>query len=315
VPITITEVRGRDRSDRIWILTDRRYLEQRMPMALIERLRARGHEPAVVVADDTHGVLSSITPLAGRPEPSPWSSLRPRDLVLARSRHPFAPALLDEAEARGARTLNGGPAAQRVRDKALCGLALARRGLPVPATMLAHRPTDLRLLPDSAFPLVVKPVHGDNTRGVRIVATRDELATVTWPAGETFLAQAYVDAGGFDIKLYAAGEHVWATRRPSPLRAPGAAPERIPLTPELQRIAAGCRAEFGLELFGVDVLESAAGLSIVDVNEFPNYTGLDEAPEAMAGIVLGALERRRASGLALVPPGGLSRPGPSAMVA
>jgi ribosomal protein S6--L-glutamate ligase len=271
-----------------WILTDHRYLGQRMPSALVDHLRAHGQEPGLVVADDGP-VLSHVAPLVDPVVLSAWSGLQAGDVVVARSRHPLALALLDEAEARGARTLNSRQAVDRVRDKATCALALARRGLPVPRTLLVHRTDDLRMLPDSAFPIVVKPVYGDNARGVRVVVSRDELGD-DGHGGELLLAQAYVDTQGFDVKLYVAGEDVWATRRPSPLLAPDAPPVRVPVTGGLRAIAEGCRAEFGLRLFGVDVLESADGLTIVDVNDFPNYTGVDEAPAAIAAMLAAAAD-------------------------
>jgi glutathione synthase/RimK-type ligase-like ATP-grasp enzyme len=132
---------------------------------------------------------------------------------------------------------------------------------------------------------VVKPVLGDNARGVRIVASREELDDLAWH-GELHLAQAYVDAGGFDIKLYVAGPHVWATRRPSPLRGVTEISVPMEVTPALRRIANTCREVFGLKLLGIDVLESGDGLSIVDVNEFPNYTGVANAPAAIGELVL-----------------------------
>ncbi len=279
--------RGRARgSGRIWILTDSRYLAQRMPSALIDWLRAEWQEPRVIVADEGP-VLSHVAPLVDPVVLSAWSGLRVGDLVVARSRHPLALALLDEADARGARTLNAPQAVHRVRDKATCALALARRGLPIPRTLIVQHPSDLAALPESAFPIVVKPVYGDNARGVRVVASPEELGP-SEGGGELLLAQAYVDTEGFDVKLYVAGDHVWATRRPSPLLAPDAPPTRVPVTPGLRAIAEGCRAEFGLRLFGVDVLESESGLEIVDVNDFPNYTGVDEATEAIGGMLAAA---------------------------
>ena len=107
------------------------------------------------------------------------------------------------------------------------------------------------------------------------------------------IAQAYVEAGGFDIKLYVVGDEVWATRRPGPLSDREDPMTRVEVTPALRRIAEGCRREFGLRLFGVDVLECGGRLAIVDVNEFPNYTGVDEAPAAIGELVLGGRGRRR----------------------
>ncbi|TML99527.1 MAG: hypothetical protein E6G10_18685 [Actinobacteria bacterium] len=272
-----------------WVLTDRRYLGQRMPSALIDWLRSEGHPPAIVVADED-ARLTSIAPLSG--PHSAWAGLQPGDVVVTRTRDPYALALLEEAEARGARALDEAQAIHRVRDKVRCALGLASRGLPVPPTLLAHGPGDLYELPASMFPLAVKPVLGDNARGVWVVADKDELDSVEWHAGP-HLGQAYVDAGGFDLKLYVAGDAVWATRRPGPLSELDAPVTRVAVTPALRRIAEGCRAEFGLRLFGVDVLESAGRLAIVDVNEFPNYTGVDEAPAAIGALVLEQAARSR----------------------
>jgi glutathione synthase/RimK-type ligase-like ATP-grasp enzyme len=281
---------ARGREPRVWVLTDRRYLAQRMPAAVGAWLGAHGHEPEIVVADDGDA-LGCVTPVADQLVASTWSQLAAGDVVIARSRDPLALALLEEAETRGARTIDRAHAIDRVRNKAMCTLALARRGLPVPNTLLARRPEDLDQLPDSAFPLVVKPVLGDNARGVQIVATRDQLAAIDWPH-DLLIAQTYIDAGGFDIKLYVVGDRVWATRRPSPLAHSDDPGALVPVTSELRELADGCREEFGLQLFGVDVLVSAAGMGIVDVNEFPNYTGVDEAPAAIGSLLLTELRRQ-----------------------
>ncbi len=273
----------------VWVLTDRRYLDQRMPAALIEWLRGEGCAPTIIVADDG-ARLCSVAPLTQSLVPSAWERLEPGDLVVTRSRDAFALALLEEAEARQARTLDGAQAVQRVRHKATCALGLARRGLPIPPTLLASGPDDLGGLPESAYPLVVKPVLGDNAQGVRILASRAELDSIEWD-GQPLIAQAYVDAGGFDIKLYVAGEEIWATRRPGPLSDLDDPVTRVAVTPALRRIAEGCQQEFGLTLFGVDVLESEDRLAIVDVNEFPNYTGVEEAPAAIGALVLAEAER------------------------
>jgi ribosomal protein S6--L-glutamate ligase len=108
------------------------------------------------------------------------------------------------------------------------------------------------------------------------------------------LAQEYVESGAVDVKVYAAGDQVWAVRRPSPLtlrgRAVLAGMERVPVSPELRRITRACAAAFSLELFGIDVLETSRGPLVVDVNEFPNYTGIDEAPTAVTDLVTRAVQ-------------------------
>jgi ribosomal protein S6--L-glutamate ligase len=276
-------------SPQTWVLTDRRYLQQRMPRALVEWLERHGHAVRLVVADNGSQV-SLLAP--GEGAFSVWADLAPHDLVIVRSRHSFALALLKEAESRGASTVVSWGAIQRVRNKVRAALTLKEYGLPTPETFVARRPVDLTQVRRSHFPLLLKPFQGDNARGIRLVRTPEELALVDWPEA-IVLAQRYVDVGDVEVKLYAAGKRVWAVRRPSPLTNGNGRPvlERVDET--LSRLVRSCAAAFDLSLLGVDVVEGPDGPLIVDVNEFPNYTGIVEAPE-----VIGRLMLSRANGLA-----------------
>jgi glutathione synthase/RimK-type ligase-like ATP-grasp enzyme len=60
----------------------------------------------------------------------------------------------------------------------------------------------------------------------------------------------------------------------------------VPVTAAFHDLVRGCREEFGPILFGLDVLESTKGPVIVDVNEFPNFTGIDEAPAVIGQLLL-----------------------------
>jgi ribosomal protein S6--L-glutamate ligase len=267
---------------RIWVLTDRRYLEQRMPAALIAWLHEQGHAARVVVADDASRV-SSLAPAEGAV--SMWAELEPGDLVVARSRHPFALALLKEAESLGARTVGTWEAVQRVRNKARAVLALEEHGLPVPQTFLAGQPADLAPLDRSSFPLLLKPFQGDNSRGIRLVQAPEELASVEWNE-PIVMAQRYVDAGGIDIKVYAVGNRVWAVRCPSPLTTSNGRRTPVPVDATLEGLARECAAVFELPLLGIDLVEGPRGPLIVDVNEFPNYTGVAEAPAELGRLLM-----------------------------
>lgn len=255
-----------------------------MPGALAAWLRAEGTEVRLVVADHG-GLVSSWEADAAPTESSPWNGLEAGDVVVMRSRHLFALALLEQAEALGARTCDRYASVLRVRNKARCASGLSRQGLPIPPTFLAREPADLERLPADSFPLLLKPVFGDNARGLRLVREPSELAALEWTE-DLVLAQGYLDAGGVDLKIYVAGEAVWAVRRPSPLTGGPDAPTQAPVTPALRRLATRCRAEFQLVLFGLDILESKQGPVIVDVNEFPNYTGVDEAPAVIGRLLL-----------------------------
>jgi ribosomal protein S6--L-glutamate ligase len=271
------------------LLTDTRYLGQRMPAVLARWLAEEGNPPALVVADrgdQVNGPGETLSP--GLP---PWSGLRQGDLVVARSRHPRALALLERAEAFGARPLDRRAAIEEVRDKARCSAGLARRGLPTPETFLVNTPAELAEVAADAFPLLLKPVLGDNGDGLLLVRRPQELADVEWP-DEVVLAQRYVDARGIDLKVYVAGDAIWTVRRPSPLTDADDVPQPAEVTPRVRELAEACRQEFGLVLFGLDVLELEDGsVAIVDVNEFPNYTGVHEAPATIGRLVLAEAAR------------------------
>jgi ribosomal protein S6--L-glutamate ligase len=51
---------------------------------------------------------------------------------------------------------------------------------------------------------------------------------------------------------------------------------------EIRAIALRCGAEFGLNLYGLDVLETAGGPLVIDVNYFPSYKGVPDAASRLA---------------------------------
>jgi ribosomal protein S6--L-glutamate ligase len=257
------------------ILTDLRYLGQRMPKALARRLRERGRVEASVtcVGEVAAEVGVRTDPWAGRGR-----------LVVTRSRCPMVLALLERAELAGAVACNTWAAIEAVRDKPRAALALAAIGIPTPRTFLAERPEALRSVPASCWPLLLKPHLGDNARGIVLLSGPEDLDRLVW-SDTVVLAQQYVDAAGVDLKLYGVGQQVWAVRRPSPLVAAPPFAECVPTTPALAELALASAGVFGLDLYGIDVLDSPRGPLVVDVNDFPNYTSVDEADDALAEFV------------------------------
>jgi ribosomal protein S6--L-glutamate ligase len=273
-----------------WILTDERYLTQRMPAALARRLAAQGVAVELLVAERL------IASVGGARADDPLRAVQAGDVVVARTRDRFALSLLRTAERHGVAVLTTWESVAAVRNKARAAQTLAAAGIPTPVTLLAASPAALKTVPRRRFPLLLKPHLGDNGHGILLVRSPEELDDLEWTDGMV-LAQEYVEAGSIDLKLYAAGDRVWAVRRPSPLLALGpdaaARCEQIDPSPRARELARACGRAFGLTLFGVDVLETRAGPLVVDVNDFPNYTGVAEAPEAIGRLVANALEACR----------------------
>jgi ribosomal protein S6--L-glutamate ligase len=221
-------------------------------------------------------------------------------VVVARTRHPWGLALLHGIHQPGVEVLTPLDGVAAVRNKSRAALTLAEHGIPTPPTFLAATPAALKEVPRERFPLLLKPYLGDNARGIAGVRDPSELDHLAWRDGMV-LAQTFVPCGGLDTKVYVAGERMWAVRRPSPLvieagwspkGEAGAKVEPalpVPMTPALRRLAISCGALFGLELFGIDALDSSDGPLVVDVNEFPNYTGVPDAPEVIGRMVMGRI--------------------------
>lgn len=261
----------------IWCLTESRYLHQRMPRAMIDWLVARGHEVEVVVAD------RETVRIDGRRIASPWQHLGDGDVVVSRARHPMALALLDAAGRLGAAVVTPWGGVEAVRNKARCADLLALHGVPTPETYLAADAAALADLDPACYPLVLKPHLGDNAAGVTVVHAPRDLHAVENDG--LVVAQRWVDTGGWDLKLYVCDERVWAVRRPSPLGAVADSAQPLAVTPELRQIARTCRDAFGLPLCGVDLVLSDRGPLVVDVNDFPNYTGVPDAAEAVGTLL------------------------------
>ena len=268
----------------VWVVTDHRYAMQRMPNAMVDWLRQHGTAVTVVLAEDT---MHGIGPTADAHDA--WAGLQSGDVVVGRTRNRHGVALLQAAARPGVRVLTEAHTITAIRDKPRATQILAEHGVPTPPTYLADHPLALRALDRRRFPLLLKPHTGDNARGIVLVRDAGELEDVDW-RGAMVVAQQFVDAGGIDLKVYVAGTHVWAVRRPSPLVAGGSAAarvlEHVPVTGDLRTLALRCARAFELNLCGIDILESRYGPLVVDVNEFPNYTGVDDASEVIGGLVL-----------------------------
>ncbi|MGH8874379.1 MAG: ATP-grasp domain-containing protein [Acidimicrobiia bacterium] len=257
---------------------DHRYRSHAQPAGLCDTLLRAGHDLEII--DPQHRAQDLGDP--------GW--LEGARLVVTRGRTPEALCLLAWAERLGVATINTRAAVAAVQNKGEMAAALAHRGLPTLPTLLGPPEWLAAELPASGYPYVLKPVLGDNARGLRVVGSALELAALPWLEGVA-LAQPYRPGDGYDLKLYVIGDQVWAVRKPAPRLegtetggVPGP-PQQLPVTEELRWLALACGALFGLELYGVDCLEAEDGPRVVEVNDFPNYTGVPDADQGLASYV------------------------------
>ena len=205
-------------------------------------------------------------------------SLRPdHDLYVLKSQTELALSLAGILHDRGARILNPYPACAMLQNKIIAANRLADAGVPVPRCWVTGDFSLLRELA-SMMPLIIKPYRGHRGAGIHVVRSPDELAGI--PSQDLpMLAQQFIAGNSEDLKVYAVGEHVFAVRKPFSTKSFSAVGEPCAVTPLVREIALRCGRAFGLGLYGIDIIESAQGPVVVDLNYSPGYRGVpDVAP-------------------------------------
>ncbi|MFN0110994.1 MAG: RimK family alpha-L-glutamate ligase [Blastocatellia bacterium] len=269
---------------RIGILAEARYLAQSQPVGLSAELSAQGH--TVTLMDPQKAFY--------RMGDDEWFA--ELDVIVGRGRSWALLGLLNWAEASGCLTINRQAAISAVHNKAQMSIALAGSGLPIPETYFATIEQLAQEIPAENYPIILKPIFGDNSRGLLVVNSAAELAAIDWPE-PVALAQRYFKTDGYDLKLYGIGNQIWAVRKVSPFNATAdmdkAKEGLAEITPELTELGRRCGQLFGLDLFGVDCIETEAGVLIIEINDYPNYTNVPAANERLAEYVVAQTQKHR----------------------
>lgn len=259
----------RCRATNVGLACEERYLGQAQPSGMLRALDRMG-VPVLDTANGLHGC----------------------DVVVARGRSEAAIEVLERAEARGIPTVNSSGSVRNVVDKAIMHERLTLAGIPQPETWIGAWPALADGLAHLDHMLVVKPVRGDNSRDVHVLPNGAALAGLHFPYADA-IVQRYLPNDGYDLKLYGIGRHVWAVRKPSPLRPDlGSAAALVATSPRHTTLGRRCARAVGLDLFGVDCIDTPHGLLVIEINDFPNYSGIDGADEMLAEFVLAQASTR-----------------------
>jgi ribosomal protein S6--L-glutamate ligase len=265
---------------RFCFILEERYVNKPMPMVVADQLQQWGHEIDVL---QPYAAVTSLTDL----------SLTDYDAYVLKtvSEGPGL-TILEAAEAVGIPTINNSRAIRLVRDKAVAVAYAQACGLPVPTTYFVGHYRALKKVPHDLYPVVVKPSNGTSLQDIHMVRTPEQMAQLTLDETSYYLAMRYVENTGYDIKLYVTGQEVHAIVKSSPLH--GTVQEKeIPVDREMLKLARRVGQVFGLDLYGVDVLETPQGLMLVDINDFPSFYGVPRKVASVAEYILHAAYRSR----------------------
>lgn len=195
--------------------------------------------------------------------------------------------VLHALHALGIPVWNQARAIERCVDKSTTSFLLARAGLPTPQSWAVEgRERAEAILARENRPLVLKPLFGSQGRGLRLIATSDDLPDPDAVGGIYYL-QRYVPPNGprgtnafQDHRVLVCAGHVLAamTRRGAGWVTnlhQGGAPEPLEPDTELAGLALRAASCVGAAYAGVDVMRGAGGRPLVlEVNSMPAWHGL-----------------------------------------
>ncbi len=181
-------------------------------------------------------------------------------------------SILEAAAAAGIATVNDHRAIRLARDKAVAASRARAAGIPFPRTWFAARSALLEGLPAEAYPLVVKPNNGSSCERVLRVDSPAELAALDIDDSGFLLVQPYLPNPGYDLKLYNTGDEIFAAVRRSPLHeGEDVVEELVEVTEELRELTLAVGRAFGLDIYGIDVIDTPEGWMVLDINDFPSF--------------------------------------------
>ena len=198
-------------------------------------------------------------------------------------------------EQSGVRLFNRMDGIELCDDKALTTLALLGKGVQVVETIPAPLCYTVGATPSEAFlkrvqtlgfPLVAKKSYGSFGAGVRLVKDETELMETEkeWLYTPHLYQRFLSESAGKDIRvIVVGGKAIAAIRRiakEGEFRSNielGGSGEAIKLTEEYRVAAERCAQVLGLDYCGVDLLETADGAAVCEVNSNAFFEGLEAA--------------------------------------
>lgn len=270
---------------------------------LIEACQARGHQVQVI------DILKCYIDIASA-SPAIWymgEKLEGFDAVIPRigaSVTHYGLAVIRQFEMMGVYCLTESIALGRSRDKLRALQLLSRKGIGLPKTSFAYKVHDARELIKlvGGTPLVLKLCEGTQGKGIVLAETQKAAESVIEAfreLGAEFLVQEFIkEANGSDVRCFVVGDKVVAAMERTAAEGEfrsnlhrGGSARVTKLTPTERRTAIKAAHTMGLKVAGVDLLRSARGPLVMEVNSSPGLEGIEAASgKDIAAIILAHIE-------------------------
>ncbi len=278
---------------------------------LVEAARERGHEARVLNHLRCFMDITSDRPSVHYADEE--LTREDVDAVIPRigaSVTQYGTAVVRQFEMMGVYSVNESVAIVRARDKLRSLQLLSRRKIGIPVTAYAYNPDDVRGLirEVGGAPLVIKLLEGTQGIGVVLAETikaAESVMQAFMAVGSNILVQEFIkEAGGSDIRCFVVnGKVIAAMMRTAPegefrsnLHRGGSA-QLVKLKPSERATAVRAATVMGLNVCGVDLLRSARGPLVMEVNSSPGLEGIEKATgKDVAGMIIENIEQSASKG-------------------
>jgi ribosomal protein S6--L-glutamate ligase len=307
--------RPRRRGDRLRIAILSRNRKLYSTRRLVDTARARGHAPKVLDTLRCNLVVGRDAPRVfyRGEEVTGVGVVIPR---IGASITGYGLSVVNQFDMMGVPVLNSAVPIARSRDKLRALQLLSRFGIDIPRTVMCRYREEVPLAVEQVggLPCIMKLIQGAQGVGVLIANTMGEvegMLDTLWTLGQEILLQELIaESRGRDVRVLVVGDRVVAamrrTAREGEFRSNihrGGEGQALELPREYAEAAVKAVRVIGLEVAGVDMLESRSGPKIMEVNSSPGFEGL----ERVTGVDIAGLYVEHAVELARVQAAGHER--------
>lgn len=253
---------------------------------LKEEAIKRGHTVTIVKYRDCYASIEQDNPTVSYK----GEDLRRFDAIIPRiaaNMTKYGTAIVRQLEMQGVYTASSSIAINRSRDKLRSLQLLAKAGVGIPKTVFSRNTADIDDLIEKVggTPVIIKLAQGTHGNGVVLAETKKAAKSVLQAFylrnedGTNILLQEFVaESAGTDIRAFVVGSRVVASMKRQSLDDDfrsnlhkGGEGTTIKLTDEEKKMAVKAAKAMGLNIAGVDMMRSASGPKILEVNASPGF--------------------------------------------
>lgn len=216
----------------------------------------------------------------------------------------YGTAVVRQFEMMGTFCVNESVAISRSRDKLRSLQLLSRKDVGLPRTGFASKPDNVKDLIRNVggAPLVIKLLEGTQGIGVVLADTNkaaESIIEAFMGLKANILVQEYIkEANGADIRCFVVGGKVVAAMKRQAAEGEfrsnlhrGGNASLVRLSREERATAVKAAKVLGLNVCGVDILQSSNGPVVMEVNSSPGLEGIEVATKKdVAGLIFSFIE-------------------------